>query len=241
MFTTLACNICSKLFILILSTSPSSSWTEYRCEVSSYAFTLPGFPLWCFAPCKPRTRTRVPMGRRSGRSRRVRLPRLPPPMPSIPENIAAISGGRPCIPPLNSWKMPPGICPMPGPPLWNWKDTPPGMPPIPPPMPCTPSLPNNTENGSFPPKNCEKIASACSLETPPLMPEELRPDLPNWSYVCRFSLLLSTSYASQTFLKFSSACSLLSGFLSGWNLMASFLYALLISCSVAPRGTPSNL
>ena len=55
------------------------------------------------------------------------------------------------------------------------------------------------------------------------MPDELSPPLPNWSYVCRFSLLLSTSYASHTFLKFSSACSLWSGFLSGWYLIANFL------------------
>ena len=89
-----------------------------------------------------------------------------------------------------------------------------------------PISPKRTEKGSWPPKNCEKISSARSFEKPsPPPPAPLRPCLPNWSYVRRFSSLLRHSYASETFLKFSSASSLFSGFLSGWYLIASFLYA----------------
>lgn len=79
---------------------------------------------------------------------------------------------------------------------------------------------------------CEKLEG--------MPPEPCRPDLPTWSYVARFSLLLSTSYASDTFLKFCSAVPVSPGFLSGWYLMASFLYAALICASVALRGTPST-
>ena len=84
-----------------------------------------------------------------------------------------------------------------------------------------------------------RAASACEkLEGMP--PEPCRPDLPIWSYVARFSLLLSTSYASDTFLKFCSAVPVSPGFLSGWYLIASFLYAAFICASVALRGTPST-
>ena len=93
--------------------------------------------------------------------------------------------------------------------------------------------------GAGPGAGGARAAAACEkLEGMP--PEPCRPDLPIWSYVARFSLLLSTSYASDTFLKFCSAVPVSPGFLSGWYLIASFLYAALICASVALRGTPST-
>mmetsp|Transcript_24128 Transcript_24128/g.45573 ORF Transcript_24128/g.45573 Transcript_24128/m.45573 type:complete len:224 (+) Transcript_24128:130-801(+) len=128
---------------------------------------------------------------------------------------------------------------MPGPDDENVK--PPGPPVentnVPGPV-LTKFLPPNSEcipPGIPPAKKASKMSSGEN----PAAPEEPPPfnaSAPNWSYLCLFSLSLSTEKASPTRLNASSAPSSLH--LSGCNRSANFRYAFLISSSLAFFSTP---
>ena len=96
------------------------------------------------------------------------------------------------------------------------------------------SPPKKSAKGSLSPKKSLKISLA--LNEP--KSNEKSPPL---SYCLLLSLSDKTEYASFIFLNFSSASSLLFGFLSGCHFKASLRYAFLISASVASFLTPNIL